>query len=213
MPRLPTWLSLALVGALAVAVVVIALLLNGDGDSAKNGSSPSSSTILGGGPNQQKTFEGDGYSFSYPRKWVKARNGEKQGGGFITAFAPDGEIAAADAAALGADVLAAFAPGDDALALIAEREEPLGEQEWDSYMEYRRKLLEENGELLERPTRVTVGGLPALRSVVDLGDGVALQETIIFNDTVGMAYFLECRFSSDEMERGCDQAKETFEVE
>ncbi|HXL44422.1 MAG TPA: hypothetical protein VN960_10235 [Gaiellaceae bacterium] len=46
--------------------------------------------------------------------------------------------------------------------------------------------------------------------MVDLGDGVALRETIIPETPTW--YFLECRFSSEEMERGCDQVEETFVV-
>jgi hypothetical protein len=74
----------------------------------------------------------------------------------------------------------------------------------------RRARLKEEGKLLGNTTRVTMAGFPAIGSVLDLGDGVALRDSIPETPTW---YFLECRFSSKEMERSCRQVEETFAVD
>ena len=52
---------------------------------------------------------------------------------------------------------------------------------------------------------------PGLGAFNEITLRVILKETIIFDRRTW--YFLDCRFSSEEMERGCDQVEESFEVE
>jgi hypothetical protein len=84
------------------------------------------------------------------------------------------------------------------------------ETDLEGMLQFRRDWLKQHGELLKGPTGVTVAGLPAVRSVVDLGGGFAVQETVILDRM--RWWFLECRFRSKEMKRGCDHVEETFEV-
>jgi hypothetical protein len=203
----PIWRGAATVGVVAVAVVVVGLVLGCDNDSAQQGSPSFSPTTLGTG--EANTFEGDGYSFSYPKELAQ-RSGVTEGGEPATVFVPDAQTVSVVAST--PDLENVWAPGDDVLVVIAApQSEPLLEGEFDEYLQVRRARLKEQGKLLEDTTRVTVAGFPAIRSVLDLGDGVALRETIIPETPTW--YFLECRFSSEDMDRGCRQVEETFAVD
>jgi hypothetical protein len=187
----------------------------------------------GGSANSQ-----DGYSFTYPGEW--ARRGERDevdrrgwfGRFFTTAFAPDAETACASGFA--PDLArrlpgrGIFAPGPDALVLVQIGHVPGNDLACDwitrrSTLQEIRPCVDEYlvpGHLREREgvarlrerdlTLPTVAGLPAVRSRIDLGRGVTLQETMIFDRTAW--YFLACRFSSRTMERGCKQVEETFQT-
>jgi hypothetical protein len=155
------------------------------------------------------TFEGDGYSFTYPVAWAKGVDDLSIGSLFMTAFARDAATASAELS--GPEKENIFSPGPDLLVLKAVRQrEPFREENINLELRFRRAWLKQQGELLEGPTHVTVAGLPALRSEVHLGNGVILNETLILGRTTW--YFLDCRFSSKGMKRGCDQVEETFEV-
>jgi hypothetical protein len=197
------------------------------------GSGTPDRTFTGDGDGDSATSE-DGYSFTYPGEW--ARRGERDevdrrgyGRFFTTAFAPDAETAcsagfAPDLTSRGLPGRAIFAPGPDALVLFEIGHEPGNDLACD-WINPRTTLREiqpcvdeylVQGQLREREgvrdglTLVTVAGLPAVRSRIDLGSGVTLQETMIFDRTAW--YFLACRFSSEDMEGGCDQVEETFET-
>ena len=97
--------------------------------------------------------------------------------------------------------------------LVAEPlQGPLAERTFDPYLRLMRKRLRNEGDgLVERPTRVDVAGLPAVRSTVEFPDGAIRRYTVMLDRR--RAYFLTCTFISEEMERGCDRVEESFRVE
>ena len=191
-------------------------------------------TFTGDGDGLSVTSQ-DGYSFTYPGKW--ARRGERDevdnrfSSGdrfFMTAFAPDAETACDrrfDPKFTRGPARGIYAPGSDALVLYEIGHEPGNDLEcdWinlrstireirpciDSYL-VPRLLRERADEVWNGVTLEAVAGLPAVRSRIDLGHGQTLQQTMIFDRTAW--YFLACRFSSEEMERGCRQVEETFQA-
>jgi hypothetical protein len=201
-----TWVIAGALAALLILAGVDALRSPADGESAATPSTPASVDV--DGTIEAKSFEGDGYSFTYPGEWTRKADDVRSAESFWTAFAPD-----AAAPNFAWDLSTVFSPGSDVLVLRAmpQRE---SEQELDPFLDVLGGGdLDRWGELVLGPTHdVTVAGLPALRAVVRLRgeDRVTLRETVIFG--TAMRYFLMCRFNSAEMERGCDQVEETFEV-
>jgi len=146
----------------------------------------------GGGGSGDKTFEREGVSFTYPADWEEREIGEvTPGAAFITAFAP----------------------GEGLNGLIFEINEggpPVDESNIDAVAEDVAGALQES---TEGPNRLTVDGLPALRIVSHPQSGLARQITSVFDGTT--AYVFDCGFTperSDEMQRGCSQALESFKV-
>jgi PsbP len=162
-----------------------------------------------GGGNGDDTFEGDGYSFTYPEEWIELEPGEARGhaGGeaiSTTAVGPDE----------GADVL--FVDVYRLRLRVTER--IFDEVTRELAAVFAQAFSQAGGRITAGPTRVTVDGLPALRleGFALSPDDVRVQSrvTAVFD---GMTeYALNCQYTpegAEEMERGCDQVFESFQVE
>jgi hypothetical protein len=170
----------------------------------------SSFRVEGGGGGEDNTFEGDGYSFTYPGEWVQGEPGEAAGqtGGeplSEAAFAPE------------------FEGSDNLLVQVYRLKLAVTEGNFDEASDEFATLIGEalrqaDGDLTSGPTRVTVGGLPGLSfegSLVN-ADGVHVRAwaTVAFDGRT--EYVLECEFTperAEEMKRGCNQVLESFQVE
>lgn len=146
-----------------------------------------------GGEGGDKTFEGEGYSFTYPGEWDERE---------IDTITP------------GALLLTAFAPEEGLNALIFEVSDvgtPVTESNIDAVAEDVASALQES---TEGPTQLTVAGLPALRIVSHPQSGLTRRITTVFDGKTG--YVFDCGFTperAEEMKRGCEQAEESFQVE
>jgi hypothetical protein len=159
----------------------------------------------GGG---DKTFEGDGYSFTYPGEWDELEGEARfsQPGQQTTSvyFGPTE----------GANVL-----GLDAGRVGVSITEANVDEITDQFAaELDQVFRQAQGRITEGPTRLTVGGLPALRfegSALNPDDvRVLSQVTAVFDGVT--QYFLNCQFTperAEEMQRGCEQVVESFQVE
>jgi hypothetical protein len=97
-----------------------------------------------GGGDGDKTFEGDGYSFTYPGGWDERQSIRSLSGQSSLPHSPPAE-------------------GPDALIFeVAEVEVPVTESNIDQLLDDAAGALAES---TEGPTRATVGGLPGLRYV------------------------------------------------
>jgi hypothetical protein len=147
----------------------------------------------GGGGSGDKTFEGDGYSFTYPSDWEEWEVGEvNPGAALTTAFGPE--------EAEGALV---FEVGDAGT--------PITDSNIDTAAEELAGALQES---TEGPIQLSVAGLPALRIVSHPRSGLTRRITTVFDGTT--MYIFDCELTPphvEEMKRGCDQVEESFEVE
>jgi hypothetical protein len=167
-------------------------------------------TACGGGGNDNgdgdKTFEGDGYSFTYPGAWDEQDP---------------------EAGAEGGEVLSSAYVGQDNTDVLAILLYPLRasitEDNIDDYAddvaEQARGIYEGlDGQLTAGPTPVTLDGLPGFRyegSLVNV-DGVRVQARVtdVFDGLT--EYYLYCQFTpehAEDMKRGCDQVLESFQVD
>jgi hypothetical protein len=153
------------------------------------------------------TFEGDGYSFSYPEEWFEFEEVETraQAGSAISSvsFGPR----------LGSDVL-----GVDVYRLrIPVTRQNLGAVSDELVAEIDALVRQAQGRITAGPARVTVDGLPALRleaSVLD-PDGARVQSRLVFVFDGTTEYLLNCQFTPEgaaEMTAGCERAVESFRV-
>jgi len=146
-----------------------------------------------GGGGGDKTFQGDGYSFTYPGEWDERE---------VDEITP------------GALLLTAFAPTEGLNALIFEVSDAgqsITESNIDSVAEDVAGALQES---TEGPTRVTVAGLPGLRIISYPQSDLTRRITTVFDRRT--AYVFDCGFTperADEMKRGCEQAEKSFQVE
>jgi hypothetical protein len=170
----------------------------------------SSFRVEGGGGGENNTFEGDGYSFTYPGEWVEAEPGEAAG-------QTEGEPLAETA--FGPEL-----PGPDNLDVLVYRlnlavtERNFDEVSYEFARVVGEVLRQADGDVTSGPTRVTVGGLPGLSfegSLVNV-NGVPVQAWLTFAFDGRTEYLLDCEFTperAEEMKRGCDQVVRSFEVE
>jgi PsbP-like protein len=162
----------------------------------------------GDGGNGDNTFEGDGYSFTYPESWsqreaeARYQRTDVQASSFV--FGPE-----EGANGLILDV------GQVGLAVTENNIDLISAQ---FAGEIEQLFQQAQGEVTKGPTRLTVGGLPALRFEASAltPDGVRARSrvTVVFNGTT--QYFLNCQFTSEqaeEMKRGCDQVVRSFRVD
>jgi hypothetical protein len=158
----------------------------------------------GGG---DKTFEGDGYSFTYPGSWEEFENApsaaatgtvvssksfapERGGSGFvITVYRLSSSVTA--------DNIDSIAPE---VAAVTEQ-----------------IFRQAGGQMTARPTKVTVAGHPGFSAkgtaVTPQGTRVQSRVTLVFDGTT--EYFLTCQFTPDaaeEMLKGCNKVLESFEL-
>jgi PsbP len=162
----------------------------------------------GGSGDGDKTYEGDAFSFTYPQEWDE-REGEAR-------FTRPGQQAtsvyfgpAEGANVLGLDV------GRVGVSITEANVDEISDQ---FAAELDQTFRQAQGGITKGPTRLTVGGLPALRfegSSLNPDDvRVRSQVTAVFNGVT--QYFLNCQFTpegAEEMQRGCDQVVESFQVE
>jgi len=147
----------------------------------------------GGDGGGDKTFEGDGYAFTYPGDWDEREFGEVTPGAALTT---------------------AFAPEEGLNGLIFEINDtgnPVTESNIDALAEDLAGAIQES---TEGPTRLTVSGLPALRIVSHPQSGLTRRITTVFDGTT--AYVFDCGFTpplAEKMKLGCDQVEESFQVE
>jgi hypothetical protein len=178
-------------------VIVFAGCGGGDGDSGNDGG--------------DKTFEGEGYSFTYPEDWRDRTE--------------DIEFSAqAGSEPTTSEVV--LAPGDRPDVVIVQvgptspsiTEDNIDELEEEIARVVESGFQQADGQLTAGPTRVTVAGLPPIRlegtSVTPAGDSVRSRLTLIYDGR--NQYAVNCQFTpegAEEMKRGCDQVEESFQVE
>lgn len=141
-----------------------------------------------------KTFEGDGYSFTYPADWEEFEPDEViPGAALTTVFAPDGS-----------------SPGE----LIFEIGDGGSPVTADNIDEAEEELAGAIQESTEGPIRMTMAGLPALRIVAHPRSDLTRRITTAFDGAT--IYIFDCAFTPDiaeDMQRGCDQVEESFRIE
>ena len=160
----------------------------------------------GGGAGGDTTFEGDGYSFSYPGDWEQREGSGAPGVGnkiSSVAFAPEA--------------------GGNGLTLSVYRlPVAITEDNIASFLGQVRTATQQifqagGGQMTEGPTRVTVAGHPAYSAsgtaVTPSGTPVRSRVNLVFDGET--EYFFNCQFTSDhaeEMLQGCSKALESFQV-
>jgi hypothetical protein len=164
-----------------------------------------------GGGGGDKTFDGDGYSFTYPGDW-RDQTGKVE-------FS-----AQAGSEPLTSQV--ALAPGegqDFVFVQVGPASPSITEDNIDQLKDEITRVVESlfqqaEGQLTAGPTRVTVGGLPALRfegtGIASGGVSVRSRLTLIYDGR--NQYAVNCQFTPDgaeEIERGCDEILSSFQVE
>jgi hypothetical protein len=159
----------------------------------------------GGDGDGNKTFKGDGYSFSYPGKWAE------QAADVNTGRSPDVVVAPPEG-------------GRNLVALLVLRDgvsKPVTKANIDQMMPDLRPaidglMLRSGGVLEGDPTRVAYGGLPGLRfesSSTGLNPPVHMQGTWLFDGTI--AYTFACQFvpsAAEEVGQACDLVLESFQI-
>jgi hypothetical protein len=160
----------------------------------------------GGGGDADKTFDGDGYSFTHPGSWSE-REGEARVRRNVSSsfyFGPE--------------------EGEDVLVLdVGWIAFPITESNVDTVSDQFAGELAAifrlaRGRVTKGPTRLTVGGLPALRfegsTLTPDGVPVRSQVTAVFDGRT--QYFMNCQFTderAEEMKRGCDQVVRSFRID
>ena len=158
-----------------------------------------------------KTFEGDGYSFTYPGTWRDITSDIKIYGGvgpdpqnFDVALSPREE---------GQDLVAVSV----GLVSPSITEDNIGQLKDQIARVIESGFRQVEGRLSAGPTRVTVDGFPGLRfeSTVPYEDVEARSQlTLMFDGRT--QYAINCQFTpegAEEVKRGCDQILSSFQVE
>ena len=168
-----------------------------------------SSAGCGGGGDE--TFDGDGYSFTYPGDWneivgVESAASGPEGLGPSNFFGPGSTAENSLHVAVTEDIpRVTDANLDDAKAQVAQQLAQTAEQA---------------GAEMSEPTDTTFAGLPGFRAEasgrisVTTGERFRSELIVAFDETA--IYFLNCQFTpegAEEMKRGCDQVVESFQVE
>lgn len=140
-----------------------------------------------------KTFEREDISFTYPGEWEELDPGEGAPGAiFDTAFGPQEGL-------------------DGLIFEINDAGTPVTEGNIDAVVEDVAGGIQES---TEGPTRLTVAGLPAMRIVSHPQSDLTRRITMVFDGAT--AYIFNCGFTpprAEEMQRGCDQVEESFQIE
>jgi hypothetical protein len=147
----------------------------------------------GGGGDGGKTFDGDGYSFTYSSDWEELDAGEAN---------PD------------ATLLTAFGPGEGLDAMLFEVFEGGSQVDESNIGAFEEDLAAAISETTEGPTRPTVAGLPALRILAHPQPDRRRRVTTVFDGTT--MYIFDCGYATDraaEMLEGCDLIEESLEID
>ena len=140
-----------------------------------------------------KTFEGKGYSFTYPAEWEEYELDEVNPGAALTTV---------------------FAPEEGLSGLIFEISDGGSPVTADNIDEAEEDLAGAIQESTEGPIQLTMAGLPALRIVAHPRSDLTRRITTAFDGAT--LYLFDCAFTperAEEMKRGCDQVEESFEIE
>jgi hypothetical protein len=140
-----------------------------------------------------KTFEGDGYSLTYPAEWEEYEPDEVPPEVVFTTV---------------------FAPPTGESALIFEISDGGSPVTADNIDEAEEDLAGAIQESTEGPIQLTMAGLPALRIVAHPRSDLTRRITTAFDGAT--IYIFDCAFTPDqaeEMQRGCDQVEESFQIE
>jgi hypothetical protein len=156
-----------------------------------------------GDSSEEKTFHGDGFSFTYPGGWHQGDYPNEN---------PD--VIPAAAAITYSDE-----PTTDSVSVtvVPDQVEVTADNVDDSVADIANTATAGYGKLDSGPTVVTVGGLPAMRLEASaLSDGTPLlyRTELVFDGTTW--YAIQCEFRQESAEKirpGCDQAMESFRVE
>lgn len=172
--------------ALTLLIVAFAGCGGGDGDRSGNEG--------GGSEGGDKTFEGDGYSFTYPAEWEEYEFDEvNPGAALTTVFAPDAS------------------PSGELIFEVSDGGSPVTADNIDEAEEDLAGAIQES---TEGPFQLTMAGLPALRIVAHPRSDLTRRITTAFDGAT--LYLFDCAFTperAEEMQRGCDQVEESFQVE
>lgn len=149
----------------------------------------------GGGGNGDNTFEREGVSFTYPEDWEQR---ELEGG----PVNPDASFATV------------FAPEEGLSGLIFEINETaitVTQSNLDGVLQEVAASLHESS---KGPTKTSVAALPALRFESYPESNLTRAVTFVFDGKTWYAF--NCGFTPEragEMQKGCDQALNSFKVE
>jgi hypothetical protein len=165
-----------------------------------------------GGEGGDKTFDGDGYSCTYPGEWS-----DQTGNAEFSAQAGTEPQSSQ----------VVLAPRDEGQDLVVIEVGPASPsitedniaQLTDEIARVVESLFQKgNGRLTAGPTRVNVGGLPALRfegtGVTRQGVQIGSRLTLVYDGR--NQYAVNCQFTpegANTVKRGCDQILDSFKVE
>jgi hypothetical protein len=150
-----------------------------------------------------KTFEGDGYSFTYPGDWDEQKPDLGTEVGTATSSTRIGLNTT--------NFLGVVAVGLPASASVAEIT--------DATLASARELIEKNGgQVTAGPIPITIGGLLGFRyeGWLITEEGVRVQSRLTWAVDDTHQYFMNCQFTpehAEEMKRGCDQVEKSFTAE
>lgn len=163
--------------------------------------------LLAGCGGGEKTFEGDGYSFTYPGDWEqrKGSGAAAEAGNLVssTAFAPS-EGASGLTVSVYHLQLAVTPSNIDA---IAPEAAAVTEQ----------IFRQAGGRVTTGPRRVTVAGHPgfAVKGTALTPEGVRVQSQVTMLFDGKTEYFLNCQFTPEQAEdmiAGCSKALDSLEI-
>lgn len=161
-----------------------------------------------GGGGGDKTFEGDGFSFTYPEDWEQREvgAGAAEVGNSISSFT--------------------FAPSRGANGLTVEvyrlrfgvTEDNIDSVEGEVAAVTEEIFRQAGGRVTDGPTRVTIAGHPGYSAtgtgMTPQGARVESRVNLLFDGAT--EYFLNCQYTpsgAEEMKQGCDQVVQSFQVE
>jgi hypothetical protein len=162
----------------------------------------------GGGGGGDKTFEGDGFSFTYPEDWEQREvgGGAAEVGNSISSFT--------------------FAPSRGANGLTVEvyrlrfgvTEDNIESVEGEVAAVTEEIFRQAGGRVTDGPTRVTIAGHPGYSAtgtgMTPQGARVESRVNLLFDGET--EYFLNCQYTpsgAEEMKQGCDQVVQSLRVE
>jgi hypothetical protein len=154
-----------------------------------------------GGGSTDNTFEGDGFSFTYPGDWITGDTGAWEPPGPAVAISYPGPEEVEEREEL---LFVAVFPNQKSVT-----EDNLD----DSLEEIAADQIRNYEGLTAGPTAMTVDGLPAGRVEAAWGN-TRLRTTIVFDGTTW--YVIRCEFvpaRAEKMKPGCDQVVESFQIE
>lgn len=194
---------------LLAPLVLTACSGDGDGNGASGGAGRGESVAGTGIAETEaqaiKTFEGDGYSFSYPEAWQERHPDV----GFVVGTPLSETYVGLDDTNI-LSVVVANGP-------VSITETNIDDYEPEFLALVSETFAQQGGEVTGGPRQVSVDGLPGVEFegwVLNVeGIRVDSRLTVAFDGT--KQYSMNCQFRparEDDMMRGCDQVKESFQA-